>query len=249
MAASLELLNAAEKALGKPVFEKTGLFRPAVTEEQKRDFFFRSTQDPDAIWQENPLFGWGLWIPQGITVYSKTYLEGLWKASKNALFSSEKISSLKQLDNYDRIILCAGHEITQFEECKNLPLKATKGQSLICRWPKKLPHALDSLGHISPTEDPFLCQIGSTYERIFEHGGPDPEKALELKERASLFYPPARDFEIVEIKAGIRISPINGYQPLTLQINPKTTVFTGLGSKGLLYHALLGKELALSCAV
>ena len=35
-----------------------------------------------------------------------------------------------------------------------------------------------------------------------------------------------------------------GYRPVVSQLGPRLWVFGGLGSRGLLYHALLGRELA-----
>lgn len=244
MRATQQLLQAAEKALGSAVAEHTGVFRPAIMESQFQAFRLRVKEDSEAIWQEHPLFGSGLWIPGGITVYSRLYLQGLWKACSQATFIQEKILSLKQLDSYHAIVIAAGFETPSFEECKQLPLKATKGQSLLCRWPKRLDFSVASLGHISPTEDPSLCQIGSTYEREFKNSLPDPIIALPLKEKVALFYPPARDFEVIAIKAGVRISPIDGYRPIVAKVSDKAWVFTALGSRGLLYHALLGKALA-----
>lgn len=244
MLASDELLQIAEAALGRKVAERTGIFRPSTMEAQIKAFQLRAREDSEAIWQEHSLFGPGLWIPGGITVYSNLYLQGLWRACTGATLSKEKISSLKQLNSYDQIVIAAGFETPQFEECKHLPLKATKGQSLLCKWPKRLEFSVASLGHMSPTEDPGLCQIGSTYEREFKNTLPDPAKALPLKEKVACFYPPARDFEVVEIKSGVRISPMSGYHPIVAKVSNKAWVFTGLGSRGLLYHALLGKALA-----
>lgn len=244
MIASNELLQIAEAALGRKVAERTGIFRPSTMEAQTKAFQLRAREDSEAIWQESPLFGPGLWIPSGITVYSNLYLQGLLRACLGATLFKEKISSLKQLNSYDAIVIAAGFETPQFEECKHLSLKATKGQSLLCRWPQRLDYSVGSLGHISPTEDPGLCQIGSTYEREFKNTLPDLEKALSLKEKVACFYPPARDFEVVEVRAAVRISPMNGYRPIVAKVSDKAWVFTGLGSKGLLYHALLGRALA-----
>ena len=79
----------------------------------------------------------------------------------------------------DQIVLAAGFETTRFPGCEKLPLKATIGQSLVCRCQDPLPFSLVSQGHITPTEDPALCQVGSTYEHTDEA---DPKKALELLE-------------------------------------------------------------------
>lgn len=236
------LLAIAEKALGRPVFERSGIFRPAISDQQKRDFRLRAEEDEEAFWREDPP---GLWIPGAATVYSRLYLEGLWKAcaEKGAVFRKEKIESL-HLDDFDLLILALGGDALGFEHCGNLPLKATKGQTLLCRWPEKLPCSLVSEGHITPTEDPGFCQIGSTYEREFSSLEPVPEKALGLLEKAARFHPPARHFEVAEIRAGVRISRPQGYRPICAKIAPKAWVFTGLGSRGLLYHAWIGNALA-----
>ncbi len=243
MEASFELLAVAEKAIGRPVAEKTGIFRPAISDQQKRDFKLRAEEDEGAVWKDDPP---GLWVPDGTTVYSRLYLEGLWKAcaEKGAVFRKEKIESLEQLVDFDAVILALGGDALGFEKCGHLPLKATKGQTLLCRWLEKLPCSLVSEGHITPTEDPGLCQIGSTYEREFSSLDPVPEKALGLLEKAACFHPPARHFEVAEIRAGVRISRPQGYRPVCAKIAPKTWVFTGLGSRGLLYHAWIGKALA-----
>src|SRR3989344_8436445 len=247
------LLKTAQEALQKPIFEEGGILRLAVTEIQKKDFHLRSVEDPDAIWWDEAkvlsllpqtTLAPALFVPKGITVYSKRYLEGLWLAcqKKGAKLEKREVYSLSDLKEFDAIILTAGSSTLRFEECKNLPLALTKGQALICRWPERLPLSLVSQGHITPTEDPHLCQIGSTYERKFSSPDPDPSKALELLQKVSLFYPPAKDFKVEEIRSGVRIAPKIGYQPLIQKIHPNAWVFTGLGSRGLLYHALLGKK-------
>ena len=145
------------------------------------------------------------------------------------------------LESFDAVIIAAGAGTPQFGPW---PLKKTKGQALLCRVREAPPMALLGEGHISPTEDSSIWQVGSTYERTFTTDGPDEAVALKLIDQVSQFYPPARDFEVLEVRAGIRMSPHHGYRPLCGQVGPKTWVFTGLGSRGLLYHALLGRELA-----
>ncbi len=203
----------------KPVFQQNGILRIATTDEQRRDFG-----------------GATLWMPEGITVYSRLYLEGLKKACKGAYFIDHRIEDLQELESFDAIILTTGAETLRWAE---LPLSCTIGQTLICKWKEPLSMSLLSYGHITPTEDPTLCQVGSTYEHTPK---PDPQKALELLEKVALFYPPAKDFEIVEIRSAVRIAPKIGYRPLIAQIGPKTWVFAGLGSRGLIYHALFARE-------
>lgn len=244
MQATSALIAISEKALGRPVAEATGIFRPAVTLQQREDFSERGGIDSDAIWQEHPKFGPGLWIPSGRTIYSCLYLEGLWKACKalGAVFLPEAISSLSDLGEFDMTILTAGFETLTF--APHLPLQVTKGQTLLCRWPERLPFSLVSQGHITPTDDSSLCQIGSTYEHGFTSLDPDPSVISELLGKAAKFYPQAKEFEVVEVRAGARISRPKGYRPIVEKLDAKTWVFTGLGSRGMLYHSWLGKEIS-----
>lgn len=219
MKATLTLLEIA--SIERAVFERNGILRIATTEEQRKDFG-----------------GDTLWIPEGITVYSRLYLAGLKQACKRAQFVNYWVENLQELDAFDAIVLTTGAETLRWVD---LPLNCTIGQTLICKWKERLPMSLLSHGHITPTEDPELCQVGSTYEHTKE---PDPKKALELLQKAALFYPPARDFEVVEIRSAVRIAPKIGYRPIVAQVAPKTWVFTGLGSRGLIYHALFAKTLS-----
>jgi glycine/D-amino acid oxidase-like deaminating enzyme len=243
MEATKELIAVSAKFLGRPVGEASGIFRPALTPQQRTDFIKRGEEREGAVWQEREDFGPGLWIPGGVTLYSRLYLQGLWMAcqEKGATLVEERVHSLDDLEAFDRIVLTTGFESLKF--APHLPLSITKGQTLLCRWKKRLPFSLVSMGHITPTEDADLCQVGSTYEHDYSSLDPDPACIGELIEKVAKFYPPARKFEVVEVRAGARISQPKGYRPIVEKIGPKTWVFTGLGSRGLLYHALLGKKL------
>lgn len=248
------LLYVAEEILGCPVAKRTGILRIAATEQQKRDFFARSQKDPDAEWWEEEkvraafpraIAAPALWIPSGSTVFTQRYLEGLWLAceKRGASLEKQKISDLRELDSFDRVILATGFEVFQWKEYSHLPLKATKGQVLLCRSQEILPFSLSSHGQIALSETPMLYQIGATYENDLASL---ESKGEELIQKVALFYPPARHWDPVEIRSGVRISPQNGYRPLIAEVAPKIWVFSGLGSRGLLYHALLGRTLASS---
>jgi glycine/D-amino acid oxidase-like deaminating enzyme len=221
MKATVELLEIASQK--RPVFLRNGIMRIATTDEQRKDFG-----------------GEKVWIPEGITVFSRLYLEGLKQACKNVQFVQQKIQNLSELKSYDARVVATGAQTGEFFD---LPLKKTIGQCLICRWEERVPMSLLSHGHITPTEDPDFCSIGSTYEHTAE---PDPKKALELLDKCALFYPPAKNFKVVEIRSGVRIAPKIGYRPLVQEMTPKTWVFTGLGSRGLIYHAMLSKSLVMN---
>jgi glycine/D-amino acid oxidase-like deaminating enzyme len=256
MEATRHLLDEVETLLGRSVAARTGVLRIAIQPSQQHDF--RQREGLDAIWWQaedvieripHSIRAPGLWIPSGMTVHSKLYLEGLWRLSllQGAELRREAIHSLSELDGYDHIVLAAGPGLFRFSECAHLPIEPLKGQLLVCRWSEthKLPFALSSLGHITATEDPTLCQMGSTYERGFSTEIPDEKGTLELIEKGAFFYPPSREFEVLEARSAVRVCRFGGsYRPFAELLTPRLSVFTALGSRGMLYHALLGRELA-----
>lgn len=255
MQATNELLNVSEKALGKSVALRTGAYRIAVIPAQVKAFAARARDNPEAIWIDNvrelipqAIDASGLWIPSGVTVFSKLYLEGLGNAclAKGAILERKSIHSLKDLEGYDATVLCTGAGTMQFPECEGLRLEPIKGQTLLCKWAEPIPCSLIGLGHISPTEDPALCQVGSTYERDYASLAPTAKSTSNLLELVGAFYPSAKGFEVVAEKTGVRMTVRNEYRPIVQQIAPKAWVFTALGSRGLLYHAVLGRQLALA---
>ena len=246
MALANDLLRVSEKALGKKVCSRTGILRPAVNEQQQSDFKLRGEWwEPEVVQKHLPHAAPipALWIPEGITVFTTSYLQGLWLdcERKGGLFKQHRIGSLQELDRYHGVVIAAGFETHQFPECAHLPLKKTAGQIATCYMRNPIPFSMISHGHIAVTDDPHICRVGSTYE----HGPVLMENAFgELKKKAALFYPPALDFELVKIHAGVRMSPKEGVEPIVKSIGENRWVFAGLGSKGMLYHALFAKELA-----
>jgi glycine/D-amino acid oxidase-like deaminating enzyme len=244
MRASFELIDIAANYLGRPLANRNGIFRFALQPQQKKQFCKRpewKEAAPIAAAAHLP----GLWISQGATVYSRNYLQGLFQAclSNGTRFEEIRIKSLTDLNHFDRIVLAAGFETLQFID---LPLEPVKGQTLLCRSHTPLPCGLIGNGHVTPTEDPHICQVGSTYEHNFIDPFPHEGVIPELLARAALFYPPAQAFEVLEVRSGIRLGNKGSSRPIVMQIDARTWVFTGLGSRGLLYHALLGKETATS---
>ena len=228
MQATYALIAEVERVLGRPVADRRGLSRLVQTE---------PTEDPDIVWSPTEHF-----IPRGLAVYSQLYLEGL---AQGIPIEQRSVESLEELAHFDAIVLAAGAGMPQFGPWIDFsPLSRTKGQSLVCRVTEPPPRALLAQGHITPTEDPSIWMVGSTYEHGFTNDGPDPSTALPLLDLVAKFYPPARHFEVLEIRAGVRIARRHDYRPLCQQVAPKTWALTALGSRGLLYHALLGRELA-----
>lgn len=237
---TLDFLEKVERETECKVHMRCGVFRPAMTDEQFSDFQ-KSVMDGLSEWKNG-----GLWIPQGSVVFMKQYLSQLWKLTekRGVQFQKEKISTLNDLASFDQIIVTTGFETLDLPECKHFPLKKTKGQALFCKTKEKIPYVLASNGHIAPTEDPNIISVGSTYEHHFTNILPDRAVADLLLKQVSTFYPQAKDFEVIDIVAGVRISHPNRHVPLIEKVSPNTILFTGLGSRGLLYHHFFAKKVA-----
>lgn len=217
MEATIDLLNIA----GENTFLRNGILRIAADEEQRERF------GSDQVW-----------IADGITVFSKKYLSSLKRACKGVKFVEHWVKNLEELKEFDRVVLTVGAETLSWT---SLPLKKIVGQCLVCRCDEPLSMSLLSHGHITPTEEPGICLVGSTYEHTEQ---PDPKKAIALLDQVAKFYPLAKHFKILQILSGTRVAPKVGYRPILEQIDAKTWVLTGLGSRGLIYHSLFAKMLS-----
>lgn len=249
MKATTDLVRLVEEENSQSICQRGGILRLALTKEQ--EFNFQKCipfgcdwwvaekvleRIPDAI--KAP----ALWIPDGMVVYSMPYLEGLFRLceKKGAVFKKEAFSTKEP---FDAVILAMGWQTPELAgRVIEEELKVNRGQALFCRWPKPLDCTLLSEGHLTSSERAGHCQLGSTYENPKDPL--DVKRAFALKEKIARFYPPALSFEVVETRVGYRIARHLGYRPIVSQIDPKTFAFFGLGSRGLLYHALLGRELA-----
>ncbi len=251
MESTKKLLQISQDALNQKVFDEGGIFRPAMTLAQKKAFQRICRKYEDAEWfdeeqvqkkiPEIAPFG-GMFIKSGITVNSKLYMQGLLQTviERGAERVMQKVHSLEELEDFDEIVITAGFESTQF--LKDSHFKKIKGQMLICDSKEQaLPQmSIIGLGHITPFNG--QCYIGSTYEHDFANAKTN-QKADKLLEKISLFYPPAKQLEILERKAGIRLTTDVGYLPFMKQ-EKNIWALCAFGSRGLLYHGLYGEKLA-----
>jgi len=244
LAATHHLLDVAEGELGIKVADHSGILRYAESERQKKKL------DAATIYDDVEKSGDGYLIKSGVTVYAPLYLEGLFAASRRngVHFVHEEVKSLDQLKEYDRVIIAAGGGIEKFPFAKELNLKFTKGQMLICHWPKNLPPLRRSLlgkGYLVMGSDNHHCLLGSTYERNYETLDPDIDVAKkEIFAKVRPFFPRVETLPVQHCLSDVRVSPQKGHYPIVKKIDPKTWVVTGFGSRGLLYHAYIGELLA-----
>ena len=258
MQATEYLIGQSAMALGRSVASAKGLLRVSLTEEQEKNFRRCAQENESAHWwdpgqctKEVPQLSevrGGIYIAAGQTVSSLDYLQGLWKSCKlqNGEFSQLPIERLAQLRHFDRIIVAAGFGIPEIEELIDLPITLVKGQLLELEWPDHappLPFPVNSQAYVIMSPDNKSCIVGATYERDFESLHPDIEIAKQEILSKLSFLPLLQYTRILNCRSHVRVSA-KGHLPLAKQINTRTWVLTGMGSKGLLYHALFAQELS-----
>lgn len=248
LAAAHFLLDLAQKYTEKKFFTQ-GVLRRAMTAEQKEIFAKHMSEHQDISLEgclENGFMDFA--IQSGITVSIPEYLQSLWKfcSSHGALLHLEKIPDPSKLNHFDRIIIAAGAGIKDLPQGDKLPLKYIKGQILIARSKTSVPHkSIIGKGYAaaSPLDDNF--HLGSTYEHYFSNAFPNSSEAEKIiVPRLKTFLPWADQMDILGCQAGIRVANRNHYFPMVKKVTDTCLVVTGLGSRGLLYHGLLGKKAA-----
>lgn len=254
MAATKKLLDAAAQTIGQEIIISRGILRLVLHEQQQKNFSLCAQQHaPDveyltpekvqALVPGAPPAA-GIFMREGVSINSQLYLQGLWEACrlKGAAYCHQKIGSLKELKNeYDLIVVCLGAYATALPELAHLPLTPIKGQIFELAWPQKLaslPFTLNSQAYICMNSDKKSCVAGSTFERAFETDAPDPAKAQEmLFPKIKELYPALASAEILSCRAALRASAPK-HMPLVTAAGKDVWVLSGMGSKGLLYHAL-----------
>ncbi len=244
MEASKELISAAEETLGAQIANRDGIIRYVVNEEQNQQFLSHCKKFKDVKQIEERCF----WIESGMTIDCPRYLEGLWEAvhAKGAQLITQEVTSLQSLDGFDHIVVAAGAGIAKFPELSSLRFSVLKGQVLICRSPIELPQKSSICkGYLALSGEKGICHIGSTYERGVVNDVPDPVMArAALLPKIGLFFPEAEKLEIVDCKAALRVIRKGHYFPIAEKISNGLWAIGAMGSRGLLYHAFLGKILA-----
>lgn len=201
----------------------------------------------------------GIWLPVGLTVNISAYLKNKARIlmQHEAKFITNAEYEITNKKHGFEISLSDGSKIQSaniiytagFDSIKNkywdfLPLIAVKGQMATFKKtsPLEFDYAISALGYIaSLSESEFV--IGSTYEHNFEHRNPDKNGLEYLTKRMSRVYPSLIEASTLTGQwAGVRAStpnrkPILGQHPE----NKNLFIFTGLGSKGLLYSAYLSE--------
>lgn len=255
MEATSKLIKVAEEALGVPVAKNSGLLRLAITPEQKHYFSECAAKHPDVQWWTEEQCkaavpgiadAAGIWIPSAITVDAPLYLQGLWKACEKAGARLEKvgISSLREVEHFNAVVVALGGSICSLPEFSSLPLSFLKGQILELAWQgESLPFPINSQAYLVMGNE-GRCLAGGTYERQFQDAKPDIARALaELTPKVRDLLPQLTHLDVVSCRAGLR-AYTKEHRPWIHQFKKKSWIITGMGSKGLLYHALFAERLS-----
>ncbi len=250
---ALNLITEVEKTSGINCCRRDGIYRPALYPRQLRSFKKEARRNDEIDWIESPLPfapSPGILIKTGISVFSHTYLDALWKVCQSLGVETfiEEIKTPDQLKDFDTIVWALGSDTTQLEHLAHLPLTKTKGQTLKMQWPKdkvKPPWGVIARKYLLMDQESKSCIVGSSYENEFKDDKPDLKKALEaiLPSTHSLDEEIAT-FKVLECKSGLRMHGPNKRTPYLKRLDERNWVYSGLGSRGLLYHAFCGKELA-----
>ncbi|MBM3191302.1 MAG: FAD-binding oxidoreductase [Chlamydiae bacterium] len=254
---SLQLLYHVQGLSQEKLFDTSGILKLAQEDDQKREYSRLSRlYDRLQWWEADKVVTAAflckkmpaLFLEQGVTVFCKPYLQALWLACRSlgARFEKQKVTSLHELQGFDKQVFCVGASIKKLDPSWKLQL--VKGQLLTLKSQKPLTKlSLLARGYLAITQDPLLYHLGSTYEHNFQDAAPHKEEAVRLLKPQLLSYAreeAVQDLEIVGCEAALRVTNSTTYLPLIKRYSPTCYAFAALGSRGLLYHSFLGKQLA-----
>lgn len=194
------------------------------------------------------------------------------QGSGRVSWSQRSISSISELfddsefkQSFDNVVFCAGAAVKQFTDLKHVPISRCLGHNLVMESDQStLPMPLMSGSYVVPqyTSNSKACKIivGATHQYGFDDGDFDisnKEKLEGVKDELSgplqkLLPQLFDEWNISGIQTGIRAVPprnLEGAIPIVCQVKgaPEDRfcwLFTGLGGRGLMYHAFLGRKLA-----
>jgi glycine/D-amino acid oxidase-like deaminating enzyme len=206
----------------------------------------------------------GLWLPIACTVDVKAYLKAY------ALFLQEPAdieiqthtkTDYHQLDGRwiiytskmrlksKNLVFATGFATIDHPFWDFLPLEAVKGQVAAFKAPKSLltfEHSISSMGYIARLDKTDEFIQGSTYEHHFDDLRTDRKGEEYLRSRSRKVLPKlAQNAKLVEQWAGVRVNtpdrkPVVGAHPEIKNLH----LFTGLGSKGLMFGKFLANHYA-----
>lgn len=203
----------------------------------------------------------GYWLPVGLSVNIEKYLNAYANYLENrgvkSFFNQEpkvindkkswKLESGDVTINSKNLVFATGHSTGDSPFWNWLPLHLIKGQVAKFKTngsPLSFSHSISSLGYIALTGEKDTFIQGSTYEHDFTDLNPNNEGEAYLRKRMRRTLPQLEErATVIEQWAGVRTSTPNRKPILGRHPNHKNLhLFTGLGSKGLLYSKFLANH-------
>lgn len=235
-----ELFKFAEK-FATQSFVSSGILRSIYTLEQEQNFISMGKLYGDiSYYGRMPFFH----ISSGFTINTNEYLQSLWRFCEkhNATLICEKIISLEELNSFDHIVLAMGSGIVKFDVIDNYSFDFVKGQILysniksICH----IPMSCIAKGYIAQVPNSNI-HLGSTYEHNFTQTDFSLKEAQEnIIGKLSTCFPWIEEVSICGGHAAIRVCNREHYFPVFDKISSGLWIMTAMGSRGLLYHAIMG---------
>lgn len=287
-AAAEELVQESQR-VNPEIFSRTmGLFRPAKNDKQRRQFekhigwtptdellhaYCVSASSDDAVS--------GFYIPQGIVLDTKAYLKAIWnlcviqaqECKSDIHMYTKTITRLKELEEYDTVIVATGAAIHEIEELQGIvELDLCQGYTVEIHHnnnnnnTSEEPHRQER----SILGNPYIAFQGSSRAIIGatqKHGissaeafhicetsdNNTSEEALQaastLMDSARAIMPELEDWKVAAVRSGVRGLPTRtpqGSIPYAGNFHEACWIVAGLGARGLVYHAWLGKLTASS---
>lgn len=219
--------------------------------------------------QVNPLPA--AFLPKAFVVDTKPYMQALWKECQNlgVRWLPETVHNVEAIlgrseGRYDTVIICAGAEVCGISDLAHVPITACRGQNVFVKTEATFPEVPVIAGkYVIPDYFGHGVLVGATFEYgegqsidsfLSEGNKIDTESAVEeLKESVERLVPSFfSQREVLGANAGLRALPPRseaGSVPIACRLsgldkNVSAWVVTGLGSRGLLHHAYLGRVVA-----
>jgi glycine/D-amino acid oxidase-like deaminating enzyme len=237
--ATKELLDAASLHVNKKVYKEGGVLHAPISDDQRAVFEKKRGLNPRYFeWTQGGEF----LVKEGMNVFSRDYLGALYSLvlSMGVEFVPEKVP---QDPNVKQIFYAIGKEIDkklpgQFQLIRGQAMQVQRGESIF-----NLPKV--HKGYIALDSDPTIYHVGSTFEKTNLDLPGDKQVAVkELIERNREIFPEVAFLSPLGVYEGIRVySQTQERLPQIVSLGGNQVALAGLGSKGLLYHALYAKEI------
>jgi glycine/D-amino acid oxidase-like deaminating enzyme len=264
LAQAKRLVEDAQKHTKRPVILSKGLVRPAISQEQEHAFQ-KSAIKEDSIAIEflspneiQALYPWlhnyaGLFLPDAISLDASAYIEGL----LSLLISTQRLKLIIKkiedpqllLEEHTAVVICTGSQTPNLPLANTLHWSLTKGQTLELFSDDlkfNLPYPLNADKYLIPlTAHSYL--LGATYEHTTANEPDEAEARRLLLPSLQFLAPPLSEKKMAATtRSHWRCYGKDKSNPVTARLGPRIWVFSGLGSRGLLLHALLGQRIATS---